>query len=137
MNTPHRAGLVTRLGTSAEQVIDPFAPPPAPGPADVRRRQRRTLLLFGGSAGAVALLGVIVLLIVMFGGAENPFRRPAALPDTRPPLAKLCPPPSAAASSGPAQPQPDPTGPRTNDPQAGISYRRYGDPWIAWNDVWT
>jgi hypothetical protein len=94
-------------------------------------------MLFGGSAGALALLGVIVLLMVVFGGSGSPFRRPAALPDIRPPLARLCPPPSEAASPVPDQPQPEATGPRTNDPQAGLSYRRYGDPWIAWDDVWT
>jgi hypothetical protein len=130
--------MVTRLGTSTEPVIDPFAAPPEPSPADLRRRQRRTLLLFGGSAGAVAIIGVVVLLVVVFGGAENPFRRPSALPDTRPPLARLCPPPSEATSPGPStQPLPSPTGPRTNDPEAGISYKRYGDPWIAWTDTWT
>ena len=129
--------MVTRLGTSTELVIDPFAPPPEHSPVDSRRRQRRMLLLFGGSAGAVAFVGVFVLLVVVFGGAGSPFRRPAALPDTRPPLARLCPPPSVAASPGPGQPSAAPTGPRTTDPDAGISYRRYGDPWIAWKDVWT
>jgi len=133
----HRAGVVTRLGTAPEPVLDPFAPEPPPSPADVRRQQRRTLMLFGGSAIGVVVIGIVVLVLVAFGGAENPFRRPTALPDNRPPLARLCPPPTGAPSAAPAQPAPEPSGPRTRDPEAGISYKRYGEPWIAWKDVWT
>lgn len=139
---PHRSGAVTRLGASSEPVIDPFAPPPAPSPADERRRQRRTLLLFGGSAAVVALVGVVTLLAVVLGGADNPLRRRySPPPDDRPPLAQLCPPPSGApsapsASPGPTRVAPAPTGPRTIDPEASISYRRYGQPWVPWQDRW-
>ncbi|HET8680531.1 MAG TPA: hypothetical protein VFM54_01460 [Micromonosporaceae bacterium] len=154
---PHPSGAVTRLGAAPEPVIDPFAPPPPPSPADQRRRQRRTLLLFGGSAAGVALVGVVTLLLVVLGGADNPLRRRyPPLPDDRPPLAQLCPPPSQApgqpaspdppagpppsappASPGPTGAVPAPTGGRTVDAAAGISYRRYGEPWVPWRERWT
>ncbi|HET8657925.1 MAG TPA: hypothetical protein VFM55_02890 [Micromonosporaceae bacterium] len=143
---PHRSGAVTRLGATPEPVIDLFAPQPSPSPADQRRRQRRTLLLFGGSAAGVALVGVVTLLLVLVGGADNPLRRRyQPPPDDRPPLAQLCPPPSEApgqpAPAPPASPRPSGAAPapagRTVDAAAGISYRRYGEPWVPWRERWT
>src|SRR5262245_47068448 len=129
--------MVTRLGPHTAPVIDLSTAPPPPSAADVRRRQRRTLALFGGSAAAIALVGVVVLLAVVLGG-ENPLRRRYSSPrENLPPLARLCPPPTSVPSPLPVQPMPEPSGRRTVDNVAGISYRSYDAPWIPWNDVWT
>jgi hypothetical protein len=100
------------------------------------------LLWFGGTAAAVAVIGLVVLLATTLTGESNPLRQRYSPPgDSRPPLAQLCPPPSVAAeapgSGGPsAGPVPVPTGPRTSDRASGISYRKYGEPWLLWQDRW-
>jgi hypothetical protein len=129
-DTPYRAGAVTRLTAPPK----PPAPPPAAAPPEVPDR-RRTLMWFGGVAAGVIVAGlVIVLAMVMTGGGS--FGRTATGPsDTRPQLAKLCPPPPQAASGGAAVPAPP--GPRTVDPDSGISYQAFGDPWQPWHDTWT
>ncbi len=97
-------------------------------------------MIFGGVAGVILAGGLIVLLVLLFGSEDNPFRDRASAPtDVRPPLAQACPAPSespsGAATPAPASP-PAVTGARTLDEQAGISYRRYGAPWLTWNEVW-
>lgn len=138
-----RAGLVTRLGSQPPPVPPvPPAPSGGAGPAGpTGPDNRRTLLLFGGSAGALAVIGLVVVLVLTFSGSPEPFwsRDAEAPPDTRPTLARLCPPPTAVPSSDPSvEPVPPaPSGPRTVDEDAGISYRAYGAPWRPWTNVWT
>jgi hypothetical protein len=95
---------------------------------------------FGGAALAVIVTGlVIVLAMAMTGamtGGGGPFSHRASGPsDTRPDLAKLCPPPVRDAGGG--DPVPPPPGPRTVDNGSGISYAAFGDPWQPWRDTWT
>ncbi|HEX6497510.1 MAG TPA: hypothetical protein VF054_00585 [Micromonosporaceae bacterium] len=126
----YRTGPVTRPSAS---------PPSDPGdeqpPADPARRQRRLMLLFGGAAAGVFVIGLVVVLTLVLTGHAPSRRTLTAPPDNRPPLAKLCPPPSGAPASGAPVPPPPP-GPRTVDPDAGISYRAYGAPWQPWRQVW-
>lgn len=129
-----RAGAVTRIGaglpgTPAPDVIE-FGPPRSP-----EQQRRRTLLLFGGAAGAAVVIGIVVLLVLVITG-NNPIRGHGASgpPDVLPPLAKVCPPPTADPQRYP--PAPAPTGPRTVDTDAGISYARFGAPWMTWNEFW-
>jgi hypothetical protein len=134
-----RAGTVTRLSNP------PPAPPVPPaaagtpaGPAGPNNR--RTLLWFGGTAATVAVIGLVVVLAVVLNGHPDSFwSRQAAPPDTRPPLARLCPPPTAVPQRDPATgPVPAvPSGPRTVDKDSGISYQKYGAPWQPWDTVWT
>jgi hypothetical protein len=123
----------------------PQAPPPPDAPRpDGPQRRRRQLMIFGGVAGAILAAGLTVLLIVIFGGDRNPFAEKASAPtDLRPPLAQACPGSSASPSGEPTgRPSPAPSAsvppdePRTTDTEAGISYRRYGDPWLTWSTVW-
>jgi hypothetical protein len=67
---------------------------------------------------------------------HNPIQRSTtAPPDTRPELAKLCPPPSGAGA--PLGPVPaTPPGPRTVDRNSGISYKAYGAPWGPLDEPW-
>ena len=44
--------------------------------------------------------------------------------------------PPSAGPSGRSSAAPPPTGARTVDQQAGISYAAFGPPWVAWDDVW-
>jgi hypothetical protein len=91
---------------------------------------------FGGAAIGVLILGLIIVLgLVMTGG--GPLRGRASGPsDTRPDLAKLCPPPPQDAGSG-APVAPPPAGPRTVDSDSGISYQAFSGPWLPWHDIWT
>lgn len=131
-----RAGMVTRVAPPLP--VDPaVAPEPAP-PPDPDRSRKRTMLLFGGLAGAIALIGLVIALVLVLTGQASPFRpRYEAPAADRPPLADLCPPPSVAPERPPAAGAPDPSGPRTTDPEAGISYRQYGEPWLPWQDRWS
>jgi hypothetical protein len=127
-----RAGAVTQLGGAAPppDVVE-FDPPRSP---DALRR--RTLLWFGGLAGVIAALGVAVLLVlVMTGNSPIAHHGAAGPPDVLPPLAKACPPPTVDAQKLPPAPAPPP-GPRTVDTDSGISYARYGAPWVPWDEVW-
>lgn len=97
-------------------------------------------MIFGGVAAAIVAAGLTVLLVLIIGGDGSPFSdRAAPAPDLRPPLARACPAPSTAPggapSAGPSAPAPV-TGERTEDQAAGISYRRYGAPWVTWTEVW-
>jgi len=119
--------------------------PTPPVTADAAVRQRRTLLLFGGAAAAILIVGLVAMLVWMLGGGAGPRRHRYPPPaDAGPPLARLCPPPTAPPATPapptdapPATPVPPPVGPRTVDREAGISYRQYGAPWLPWRDRWS
>lgn len=102
---------------------------------------RRTLLWFGGAAGVLLVAGLVAVLVMVLNGSLGTGRGPLAglpeqPPDLRPPLAKLCPPPSAAPEPDQLPPPAAAPGPRTVDEEAGISYRAYGEPWHSWPFVW-
>lgn len=139
--TPERpwgAGTVTRLGTPV--LPSPEAPPTAPAdPPDRRGQDRRRLLWFAGGAGGLLVIGLIVVLALTLSGNPDPFGRdPAGPSDVRPPLARMCPAPTApVAEPEPVDPGPPPAGPRTVDAESGISYAAYGAPWEPWDTVWS
>lgn len=82
-------------------------------------------------------MGVIAVLLSTLPRARSSTPSSDSSLDARPPLARLCPIDSSAPVEEPAPaPQPDPTGPRTVDREAGISYRAYGPPWQQWDRVW-
>ena len=126
-----RAGTVTRLAPPPP-ALDPASLPEVDDPA---RRNRRLLRWFGGAAVAVIAIGLVaVLAMVMTGG--NPIRRAQGPPDTRPELAKVCPPPSGEPPGGGAA-APAPPARARSTTSSGISYQAYGAPWEPWNDLWT
>jgi hypothetical protein len=129
-----RPGAVTQLGgapPAAEPDVVEFGPPRTPDAV-----RRRTLLWFGGAAGVLAAIGLAVLVLLAMTG-NGPIAGGAAPgpPDVLPPLAKACPPPTGDALKVPPAPPPAP-GPRTVDSESGISYARYGAPWVPWDEVW-
>jgi len=135
---PFGAGAVTNsagAAPSSEPIVIDRDPEPQK-PVDAAVLRRRTMRYFGGAAGAVLVVGIVVILALTLTG-NSPIRRTSAsLPDTRPPLAKLCPPPTGNPPQRHSAP-PTPAGPRTNDPQSGISYQAFGAPWRAWNLDWS
>ncbi|MEU4164260.1 hypothetical protein [Actinoplanes sp. NPDC026670] len=136
---PWSSGMVTAYRVPDDDPR-PAAEPEPPGP-DGPDRRRRQLMIFGGVAGVILAAGLAVLLVVILGGDGDPFGEKAAPPaDLRPPLAQACPAPTVspgAASAAPSAPAPAPAdGERTSDPEAGITYKRYGAPWVTWTDVW-
>lgn len=99
------------------------------------------MLWFGGVAGTVLVVGLVVVLVMLVSGSlghgSGPFSGTPSVPrDDRPPLARLCPPPSHAAAAVPGEAEPAPAGSRTVDEEAGISYRAYGPPWQPWPLLW-
>jgi hypothetical protein len=99
------------------------------------------MLIFGGIAGVILAAGLTIILIVAFSGSGDPFggKSAQAPTDVRPPLAQMCPAPTVPPSAGPSaapNPGPPPTGARTVDQEAGISYAAYGAPWEPWDEVW-
>ena len=99
------------------------------------------MLIFGGIAGGILAIGLTIILLVALSGGSDPFGddEVAAPTDVRPPLAQLCPAPTVPPSGGStAAPDaaPPPTGARTVDKTAGISYNAYGPPWVPWDEVW-
>jgi hypothetical protein len=130
------SGIVTRFDTPpASDVIAGGPPDP---PEDLARRNRIMLRWFGGGAAAIVLVGLVVLLAMVLTGSGGGLlhRTTSGPPDTRPQLAKLCPPPSDRAGEH-AEAPPPPPGPRTVDPETGISYRAYAAPWVPWDQVWS
>jgi hypothetical protein len=123
------AGTVTRL-RPPPPVIEPAAPPDDPA-----RRNRAMLRWFGGSAIAVVVIGLVAVLAMVMTG-EGPIHPAKGPSDTRPQLAKLCPPPTGDPQGGAPAPAPPP-GPRTVDARSGISYQAFGAPWLPWADIWT
>lgn len=85
------------------------------------------------------ILGLVVVLVAVLDG--GPVRSPLAgsrrPQDARPPLARMCPPPTVVTEESPDRaPEPPPSGPRTIDETAGISYLAYGEPWEPWPFLW-
>ena len=103
---------------------------------------RRTMMWFAGAAGLVLIAGLITGLVMVLNGSPGTSKDPLATrqapptEDVRPPLAKLCPPPTSQAGPAPHDPPIEADGPRTVDQQAGISYRAYGPPWETWPLLW-
>lgn len=96
------------------------------------------MLWTAGVVVGVAALLVVILLIANsttalaegggpFGGADP----------SKPPLAQLCPPPTAEPSVPPGKPAPPDSRPRITDARAGISYAESAGPWQPWNRVWS
>jgi hypothetical protein len=139
---PGAAPLTPSGGFGSGAVTGTLAPPirstprvPEKPPLDAAARRRRTMRWFGGATGGVLAIGVVVILSMVLTG-RSPFQpKQSAAPDTRPILAKLCPPPSGAAAP-PGTTAPGPSGPRTVDADSGISYRAYGAPWQTWDKAW-
>ncbi|MEU4238022.1 hypothetical protein [Actinoplanes sp. NPDC026619] len=137
------SGMVTAPGLPPATPPPDDPPPPSrepkPGPDGPQRRHRQ-IMIFAGIAGGILALGLTIILILVFSSGGNPFRGQATGPaDLRPPLARACPPPNASPSAAPTQAPsvlPPETGARTVDPDAGISYKAYGAPWLPWNTVW-
>ncbi|MEV4625992.1 hypothetical protein AB0J90_06860 [Micromonospora sp. NPDC049523] len=152
--TAWAAGPVTRLGGP------PVAAPSAVAPPAPVGRERYRLWWFAGTAGAVLVAGLAVVLAMTLGSDPHLFGDDFSAPaDTRPPLARMCPPASALPPGGsptaspPDAPSPQATalpttprsaapggspsvGPRTVDEEAGISYTEYGAPWLPWDAEW-
>ncbi|WP_327006247.1 hypothetical protein OHA72_02510 [Dactylosporangium sp. NBC_01737] len=139
----YRSGRVSGIG------VPPIVPPPSwpsggggggEDDDDPVKRNKRILKLLSGGAVAVVAIGLIVILVsLMTGNATTPgglFDRRAEGPsDTRPELARRCPPPTIPPELPPGGAE-VPAGPRTTDPEAGISYKEYGDPWQPWDAAW-
>jgi hypothetical protein len=136
-----------RSGNVTRSMVAPPPPPPDVifGGRDdddddpIKRNQRIMRWLGGGAIGVVALGLVVVLVLITTGHTPGNglFGNKADAPsDTRPELAKRCPPPSDTADQ-PNQPAPPPpAGARTVDDEAGISYTSYGAPWSPWDAAW-
>jgi hypothetical protein len=146
--TPNRGPAISPVAVfGAGQVTgatDPITPerhralgwePTVTAPLDAAAARRRTLKWFAGATGGIIAISVVVLLSLVLTG-RNPFpSKEKTLPDERPILAKLCPPPSGAAAPPSAAPA-VPPGPRTVDRDSGISYRALGQPWQNWGRDW-
>ncbi|MGI5247322.1 hypothetical protein [Dactylosporangium sp. CA-139066] len=138
----YASGRVSRLGTPP-----PPPPPdvlfggPGDGDDDPIKRNQRILKWLGGGAVLVVAIGLIVILVsVLTDNARTPgglFNRQAQAPsDTRPELARRCPPPTIPPDN-PNQGGGDvPAGPRTVDSESGISYKQYGTPWRSLLQNW-
>lgn len=147
---PHPDRSPFAAGPVVATRLDPGVPPPAyPGLDVIAHDPPRRRLLAGQPplrryvlvAGGVLVLGLAVLLVLVLNGqlgnGHGLLSRSAQQPpDLRPPLAKLCPAPSAAPPAPRNGTEPDPTGPRSVDEKAGISYGAYGAPWVTWPYVW-
>lgn len=108
--------------------------PPAPV-----GRERYRLWWFAGAAGAVLVTGLAVVLVMTLGSDPHLFGDDFSAPaDTRPPLARMCPPSTASPQAAPSPPATvaPAVGPRTVDEEAGISYTEYGAPWLPWDTEW-
>lgn len=103
---------------------------------------RRLLTRFVAAAGALVAMAIVIAVVLAATGVWRPFDGPIGplavnpAPDTRPPLARSCPPPTDTQDPSLPPAPPTPAGPRTNDSEAGISYRAYGDPWTIWQENW-
>ncbi|HEX6872981.1 MAG TPA: hypothetical protein VF163_17935 [Micromonosporaceae bacterium] len=109
---------------------------------------RRAWFWYGGTAGLMLVVGLVAVLVMLTTGDLGSGRGPlaarsqpqaTATAPAPPPLALRCPPPSGAVvppTSAPAAPGPAISGPRTVDPDAGISYLAYGAPWQPWQSLW-
>jgi hypothetical protein len=137
----YKSGNVTGLA------VKPPAPPPDVifgGPDDEDddpvKRNRRIMKWLGGAAAAVVIIGLVIAVSLVATGHTpgggllgKQLNGPS---DTRPELAKRCPPPSDTAEKPYNEPPAAPPGPRTSDGEAGISYKSYGAPWSPWDAAW-
>jgi hypothetical protein len=138
----YASGRVGRSGTP------PVVPPPdvlergrADDDDDPIRRNQRILKWLGGGAILVVAIGLIVILVsVLTNNATTPgglFNKRAEGPsDTRPELARRCPPPTIPPDNPNPGGEEVPPGPRTTDGESGISYKQYGDPWRPLAENW-
>jgi hypothetical protein len=124
-----RTGAVTQLGTARPDVLE------AGAPRQPSTAQRRMLMWFGGGAAAIVVIGLVAVLAMAMTGSGPLTSHPQGPSNYAPPLAKLCPPPSADTRNLPPAPPPPP-GPRLVDKDAGISYSSQGSPWVPWNELW-
>ncbi|WP_163511024.1 DUF2510 domain-containing protein [Fodinicola acaciae] len=111
------------------------ADPRPPAPKSLWRRP--AVLWTTGITATVVVAVVIVLVIVnatsgLASGGVGPFGGPES---SKPPLAQLCPPPTADPSLPPGKAPPD-NRPRVSDQEAGISYAKVDGPWEPWHQVW-
>jgi hypothetical protein len=105
--------------------------PGTPAPA------RRSLVPFGVAALVTLAIGLIVVLVLVgtgffAGDRQNPLFSRADPEPSRPPLARLCPPPSTDPDPGGTELGPV-AGPRLADADSGISYLTLGPPWQPWD----
>jgi hypothetical protein len=137
----YASGRVGRTGTPS------VVPPPdlpdleRAGEDDPIRRNQRILKWLGGGAILVVAIGLIVMLVsVMTNNATTPgglFNKQAEGPsDTRPELARRCPPPTIPPDNPNRGGEEVPAGPRTSDGESGISYKQYGEPWRPLAENW-
>ena len=154
MPTIQRPADVPRAapGYSSGRVSGLGAPPVVPPPDvlaggrgdddDPVRRSRQLLKWLGGGAIAIIATGLIVILVmVLTNNATTPgglfADKPEAPSDTRPELARRCPPPTIP----PDNPNPEvpeaPPGPRISDSVSGISYKQFGEPWGPLTSSWS
>jgi hypothetical protein len=139
----YRSGRVSGIG------VPPIVPPPSRPTGgggsgdddDPVKRNKRILKLLSGGAIAVLAIGLVVILVsLMTGNATTPgglFDNRAKGPsDTRPELARRCPPPTIPPELPPGGAE-VPAGPRITDTESGISYKEYGDPWRPWDQAWS
>ncbi|WP_041841456.1 hypothetical protein [Actinoplanes friuliensis] len=133
------SGTVTAPGVPPV-VPPPPAAPPEPAGGDGPQRRRRQMLIFSGIAGAILAIGLTIILIVALTSDGDPFGSKASAPtDLRPPLAQMCPAPTVPPSADPVVPPsagPPANGEQTTDKDAGISYKKFPAPWVAWNTTW-
>ncbi|WP_432985842.1 hypothetical protein [Dactylosporangium sp. CA-233914] len=139
-------------GYASGRVGRPGTPPVVPPPDlpeygrggdddDPVRRNTRIMKWLGGGAVAIVAIGLVVILVsVMTNNATTPgglFNRRADAPsDTRPELARRCPPPSIPPDNPHQGGEEVPPGPRTSDSESGISYKEYGSPWRPLAENW-
>ncbi|MET7421857.1 hypothetical protein [Dactylosporangium sp. NPDC005555] len=138
----YQSGRVSGIG------VPPIVPPPSfPPPGggggdddDPVKRNKRILKVLSGGAVAVVVVGLVVILVsLMTGNANTPGglfgNRPEGPSDTRPELARRCPPPTIPPEAPPGGTE-VPAGPRISDEESGISYKQFGAPWEPWDNAW-
>ncbi|WP_433214900.1 hypothetical protein ACQP00_04855 [Dactylosporangium sp. CS-047395] len=144
---PRRAAAGYASGRVGRSGTPPVVPPPdlleygRSDDDDPIKRNQRILKWLGGGAILVVAIGLIVILVsVMTNNATTPgglFNRQAEGPsDTRPELARRCPPPTIPPDNPNQGGEEVPPGPRTSDSESGISYKSFGDPWRPLAENW-
>ncbi|MBN1173051.1 MAG: hypothetical protein JXA67_12825, partial [Micromonosporaceae bacterium] len=141
------AGVVTRLragGSAKAPAGEPSGSAEAGGSGAVvefASRDRTVMRWFAGAAATIVVLGLLTVTVLFLTGQRGGtgvFDRPLAGPNADiPDLARQCPLPSDIPERQRGEIPPTPPGPRTVDPEAGISYAAYGAPWTVWDQVWS
>lgn len=138
--TGYASGTVTRLRVPGKASTSGHGEAVPPEEFDLARRERALKRWFIGVAAAVLAVGLIVVIGTTMTsttpGGGLLAKTLSGPRDTRPDLAKLCPPPSQAPDRPKREIPPPPPGQRTVDTEAGISYAAYGEPWRQWDQVW-